>query len=71
METLRSQQQRIASLEHRLNRIQSVITSARCLQQAAETLSGKLGLFHEEDRKLAAGEEPLDVIAWVDRKSVV
>lgn len=63
VETLRTRQQRIASLEHRLGRVQSIIASARRLK-AGESLDGIFGLLHEEDRKLAAGEYPLDVIAW-------
>ena len=63
VETLRTRQQRIASLEQRLSRVQSIIASARRLK-AGESLDGLFGLLHEEDRKLAAGEEPLDVIAW-------
>jgi hypothetical protein len=63
VETLRTQQQRIASLEQRLGRVQSIIANASRLK-AGETLGGKLGLLREEDRKLAAGEEPLEVIAW-------
>ena len=63
VETLRTRQQRIASLEQRLGRVQSIIASARRLK-GGETLGGLFGLWHEEDKKLAAGEEPLDVIAW-------
>ena len=63
VETLRTQQQRIASLEQRLGCVQSIIASARRLK-AGETLDGILGWLPEEDRKLAAGEEPLEVIAW-------
>jgi hypothetical protein len=63
VESLRTRQQRIASLEHRLGRVQSIIASARRLQ-AGESLGGKLGLLYEEDKKLAAGEDPLEVIAW-------
>ena len=58
VETLRIRQQRIASLEHRLGRVKSIIANARRLQ-AGESLGGRIGLFHEEDKKLAAGEEPL------------
>jgi len=63
VDTLRTRQQRIASLERRLGRVRSIIASARRLK-GGETLGGILGLWHEEDKKLAAGEEPLDVIAW-------
>lgn len=62
-EALRTRQQRIASLEHRLGRVQSILASARRLK-AGESLDGLFGLLHEEDKKLAAGEDPLDVIAW-------
>ena len=64
VDTLRIQQQRIASLKHQLDRVQSIIASDRRLK-AGETLGGILGLLYEEDKKLAAGEDPLDVIAWV------
>ena len=63
VDTLRTRQQRIASLEQRLGRVRSIIASTRRLK-GGETLDGLFGLLHEEDRKLAAGEEPLDVIAW-------
>ena len=63
VETLRTQQQRIAALERRLNRVRSIIADARRLQ-AGESLGDKLGLIQEEKKKLAAGEEPLEVIAW-------
>ena len=63
VETLRIQQQQIASCKYQLGRVQSIIRDARRLK-AGESLGGKLGLLHEEDRKLAAGEDPLDVIAW-------
>jgi hypothetical protein len=64
VEILRTRQQRIASLEHRLGRVQSILANARRLK-AGESLDGIFGLLHEEDKKLAAGEDPLDVIAWV------
>lgn len=63
VDTLRDRQQQIASLKHRLGRVRSIIASARRLK-VGETLGGRFGLWHEEDRKLAAGEEPLEVIAW-------
>ncbi len=63
VETLRTQQQRIASLENRLGRVQSIIANSRRLK-AGEKLDGTLGFLREEDRKLAAGEEPLEVVAW-------
>lgn len=61
---LRAKQTRIAALEHRLARIQSVMATIQRMQ-AGEAIGGKLGLLHEEERKLAAGEDPLAVIAWV------
>ena len=64
VETLRTQQQRMAVLERRLGRVQSIIATARRLK-AGEALDGRFGLIHEEDRKLAAGDDPLEVIAWV------
>lgn len=63
IETLRTQQQRMAALERRLGRVRSIIAHTRRLQ-AGESLGDKLGLIHEEEKKLAAGEEPLEVIAW-------
>jgi hypothetical protein len=63
IETLRTQQQRIDALERQLNRVRSIIADARRLQ-AGESLGGILGLIHEEEKKLAAGEDPLEVIAW-------
>ena len=63
VETLRSRQQRMAALEHRLGRVRSILASARRLR-AGEPLGGLLGWLREEDQKLAAGEDPLDVIAW-------
>jgi hypothetical protein len=63
VETLRTRQQKIASLEHRLGRVKSIIEDARRLK-AGESLGGLFGLLHEEDKKLAAGDDPLDVIAW-------
>ena len=64
VETLRTQQQRIASLENRLDRVQAIIVNSSRLK-AGEKLEGILGFMREEDRKLAAGEEPLKVIDWV------
>lgn len=64
VESLRARQQQIEALTHRLGRISTVVKSARRLR-AGETLDGILGLIHEEDRKLADGEDPLEVVAWV------
>ncbi len=64
VETLRTRQQRIASLERRISRVKSVIANAHRLK-AGESLGGIIGLLYEEDKKLVAGEDPLDVIAWV------
>ncbi len=63
VDILRTQQQQIASLENRLGRVQAIITNYRRLK-AGEKLEGILGFMREEDRKLSAGEEPLEVIAW-------
>ena len=63
VETLRTQQQRFAALEGRLRRIRSIVANARRLK-AGETLNGWLGLLYEDDKKLAAGEDPFEVIAW-------
>jgi hypothetical protein len=64
VETLRARQQEIAALTRRLGRVSSVVRSARRLRDG-ETLGGVFGLLHEEDRKLADGEDPLEVVAWV------
>ncbi len=64
VEALRARQQRIRALGHRLGRVSSVVRNARRLR-AGETLGGVLGLIHEEERKLAEGEDPLEVVAWV------
>jgi len=63
-EALRAKQQEGARLRARLARISSVVESARRLR-AGETLGARLGLIHEEERKLADGEDPLEVVAWV------
>jgi len=63
-DALREKQQEGARLRARLARVASVIESARRLR-AGETLKGVLGLIHEEDRRLADGEDPLEVLAWV------
>jgi len=64
VETLRTQQQHLDALENRLNRIQSIIDDTRRLN-AGETLDSKFGGLREEYKKLAAGEDPFEVIAWV------
>jgi hypothetical protein len=63
VETLRAQQQRVAALESRLNRIRSIVANTRRLK-AGEILGNRFGLLPEEDKKLLAGEEPFEVIAW-------
>ena len=63
-EALRAKQQEGARLGARLARVSSVVESARRLR-AGETLGGLFGLIHEEERKLADGEDPLEVVAWV------
>lgn len=64
VDALRKKQQQGARLRARLARIASVVESARRLR-AGETRGGVLGLIHEEDRRLAEGEDPLEVVAWV------
>jgi len=64
VETLRTRQQRVALLERQISRVQSIIEDTRRLK-AGESLDGLFGLLREEEKKLAAGEDPLDVIAWV------
>ena len=63
-EALRAKQQEGARLSARLARVSSVVESARRLR-AGETLGAGLVLIHEEDQKLAEGEDPLEVVAWV------
>lgn len=64
VEQLHAKQRRIETLGRQLARIDSVIKSARRLQ-AGEQLGELIISLHEEQRKLDAGENPLDVIAWV------
>jgi len=64
VDRLRAKQRRIETLGHQLARIDSVIKSAQRLQ-AGEPLGKLVISLHEEQRKLDAGENPLDVIAWV------
>lgn len=63
-DALRKKQQQGARLRARLARVSSVVESARRLR-AGETLDGVHGLIHEEDRRLAEGEDPLEVVGWV------
>jgi hypothetical protein len=63
-EALRTKQRESATLRERLVRVSSVVESARRLRTGG-TLEGVLGLIHEEDRRLADGEDPLEVVAWV------
>ena len=62
-DALRQRQQRIAVLEQRLGRVQSIIATTRRLR-AGETLDHRFDLIWEENKKLAAGEDPLEVVAW-------
>ena len=62
-DTLRRRQSRIAALERRLGRVESIIATARRLR-AGETLNNRFELIREENQKLAAGEDPLEVVAW-------
>jgi hypothetical protein len=64
VEALRTKQKEGAAFRTRLARVSSVIESARRLR-AGETLGGVLGLIREADRRLADGEDPLEVVAWV------
>jgi hypothetical protein len=63
-DTLRCRQRRISALERRLGRVESIIATARRLR-AGETLDRRFDLIWEEHRKLAAGEDPLEVVAWI------
>lgn len=62
-DALRRRQQRITALERRLGRVKSIIATARRLR-AGETLDKRFDLLWEQNRKLAAGEDPLEVIDW-------
>ena len=63
-EALRAKQREAARLGARLARVSSVVESARRLR-AGDTLGARRVLIHEEERKLANGEDPLEVVAWV------
>ena len=62
-DSLRQRQQRVAFLERQLARVESIIATARRLR-AGETLDKRFDLIRGENQKLAAGEDPLEVIAW-------
>ncbi len=62
-DALRRRQQRMAALERRLHRVKSVIATARRMR-AGEALDKRYDLLWEENKKLAAGEDPLEVIDW-------
>jgi hypothetical protein len=62
-DALRQRQHRIAELERRLGRAKSIIATARRLR-AGETLDNRFDLIWEENKKLAAGDDPLEVMAW-------
>jgi hypothetical protein len=64
VEALRAKQQEGARLRTQLARVSSVIQSARRLR-AGETLGRALGSIREEQRRLADGDDPLEVVAWV------
>ncbi len=64
VEALRAKRQECARLRTRIARVSSVIESVRRLR-AGETLGGVLGSIHEEDRRLADGDDPLEVVAWL------
>jgi hypothetical protein len=63
-EALRTKQRERATLRHRLARVSSVVDSAR-RPRSGESVGTVPLLIHEEDRRLAAGEDPLEVLAWV------
>jgi hypothetical protein len=62
-DSLRQRQQRVAFLERQLARVESIIATARRLR-AGEILDKRFDLIWGENQKLAAGEDPLEVIAW-------
>jgi len=62
-EALRQRQQRLALLEGRVAQVKSIIATARRLREG-ETLDRRFDLIWEENQKLNAGEDPLEVIAW-------
>jgi len=63
-ESLHTKQRENATLRGQLARVSSVVDSARRLR-AGETFGAGFVLIHEEERKLADGEDPLEVVAWV------
>lgn len=63
-ESVRRKQETVEQLNERIARVSSVLSSARRMR-AGEMLDRVFGLMHEEDLRLAAGENPLDVVEWV------
>jgi len=64
VEALQTKQEQIRLLQARLRRAAAVIDSARRLR-AGDPLDGIFDRFHEETQRLAKGEDPLEVVAWV------
>lgn len=64
VEALQTKQEQIRLLQTRLRRAAAVIDSARRLR-AGDPLDGIFDRFHEETQRLAKGEDPLEVVAWV------
>ena len=64
VDALHAKQHASARLRARLARVAAVVESARRLR-AGETLGGVLGLIHDEDRRLADGDDPIEVVASV------
>jgi hypothetical protein len=62
-EALRQRQYHLRSLRGTLINVSLIIATARRLR-AGETLDERFELIWEENKKLAAGEDPLEVIAW-------
>ena len=63
-ESVRRKQESVERLDGQLVRVSSVLNRVRRMQ-AGETFDGAFDRIHEQDRKLADGEDPLDVLEWV------
>lgn len=64
VEALQTKQEQIRLLQARLRRAAAVIDNVRRLR-AGDPLDGIFDRFHEETQRLAKGEDPLEVVAWV------
>ncbi|QEP43629.1 hypothetical protein D5085_11150 [Ectothiorhodospiraceae bacterium BW-2] len=60
-----NRQKKINNIEIKIERIKSVISTVKSCELEDEPRGWIKFLYKEEDEKLAAGEEPLDVIQWI------